>query len=375
MFDPREAARKIIEDIRDTLKGVDDCIVAAVSGGVDSTTASALTYLALGDRVHPIFIDTGFMRKNEPQLVRESLRDIMPLEIYNYSERFYSELLNKDDAEVKRKIFREVFYRVLDEVLAKLECGYMVQGTIAPDWIETLGGIKTQHNIIGDLNIFRRRVKVIEPLRNLYKDQVRLIAREIGLPEKIWRRQPFPGPGLLIRTVGRLELDKLNIVREATDIVEEILREYSPSQYFAAAWEDAYLDNGVASLDSGIEYRVFKARATGVRGDSRVYSHMVLVTGLSGSHDLYDLYSLYKRFEDKPYSRSILNIAPSEHGDGQGYFISIRSVDTVDFMTAEVTRIDMGVLEEISERLLRIKGVAGVGFDITPKPPATIEYE
>lgn len=375
MFDPREAARKIIEDIRDTLKGVDDCIVAAVSGGVDSTTASALTYLALGDRVHPIFIDTGFMRKNEPQLVRESLRDIMPLEIYNYSERFYSELLNKDDAEVKRKIFREVFYRVLDEVLAKLECGYMVQGTIAPDWIETLGGIKTQHNIIGDLNIFRRRVKVIEPLRNLYKDQVRLIAREIGLPEKIWRRQPFPGPGLLIRTVGRLELDKLNIVREATDIVEEILREYSPSQYFAAAWEDAYLDNGVASLDSGIEYRVFKARATGVRGDSRVYSHMVLVTGLSGSHDLYDLYSLYKRFEDKPYSRSILNIAPSEHGGGQGYFISIRSVDTVDFMTAEVTRIDMGVLEEISERLLRIKGVAGVGFDITPKPPATIEYE
>ncbi len=372
MFDPREAARKIIEDIRDTLKGVDDCIVAAVSGGVDSTTASALTYLALGDRVHPIFIDTGFMRKNEPQLVRESLRDIMPLEIYNYSERFYSELLNKDDAEVKRKIFREVFYRVLDEVLAKLECGYMVQGTIAPDWIETLGGIKTQHNIIGDLNIFRRRVKVIEPLRNLYKDQVRLIAREIGLPEKIWRRQPFPGPGLLIRTVGRLELDKLNIVREATDIVEEILREYSPSQYFAAAWEDAYLDNGVASLDSGIEYRVFKARATGVRGDSRVYSHMVLVTGLSGSHDLY---SLYKRFEDKPYSRSILNIAPSEHGGGQGYFISIRSVDTVDFMTAEVTRIDMGVLEEISERLLRIKGVAGVGFDITPKPPATIEYE
>ena len=375
MFDPREAARKIIEDIRDTLKGVDDCIVAAVSGGVDSTTASALTYLALGDRVHPIFIDTGFMRKNEPQLVRESLRDIMPLEIYNYSERFYSELLNKDDAEVKRKIFREVFYRVLDEVLAKLECGYMVQGTIAPDWIETLGGIKTQHNIIGDLNIFRRRVKVIEPLRNLYKDQVRLIAREIGLPEKIWRRQPFPGPGLLIRTVGRLELDKLNIVREATDIVEEILREYSPSQYFAAAWEDAYLDNSIASLDSGIEYRVFKARATGVRGDSRVYSHMVLVTGLSGSHDLYDLYSLYKRFEDKPYSRSILNIAPSEHGGGQGYFISIRSVDTVDFMTAEVTRIDMGVLEEISERLLRIKGVAGVGFDITPKPPATIEYE
>ncbi len=375
MFDPREAARKIIEDIRDTLKGVDDCIVAAVSGGVDSTTASALTYLALGDRVHPIFIDTGFMRKNEPQLVRESLRDIMPLEIYNYSERFYSELLNKDDAEVKRKIFRGVFYRVLDEVLARLECGYMVQGTIAPDWIETLGGIKTQHNIIGDLNIFRRRVKVIEPLRNLYKDQVRLIAREIGLPEKIWRRQPFPGPGLLIRTVGRLELDKLNIVREATDIVEEILREYSPSQYFAAAWEDAYLDNSIASLDSGIEYRVFKARATGVRGDSRVYSHMVLVTGLSGSHDLYDLYSLYKRFEDKPYSRSILNIAPSEHGDGQGYFISIRSVDTVDFMTAEVTRIDMGVLEEISERLLRIKGVAGVGFDITPKPPATIEYE
>ena len=375
MFDPREAARKIIEDIRDTLKGVDDCIVAAVSGGVDSTTASALTYLALGDRVHPIFIDTGFMRKNEPQLVRELLRDIMPLEIYNYSERFYSELLNKDDAEVKRKIFRGVFYRVLDEVLARLECGYMVQGTIAPDWIETLGGIKTQHNIIGDLNIFRRRVKVIEPLRNLYKDQVRLIAREIGLPEKIWRRQPFPGPGLLIRTVGRLELDKLNIVREATDIVEEILREYSPSQYFAAAWEDAYLDNSIASLDSGIEYRVFKARATGVRGDSRVYSHMVLVTGLSGSHDLYDLYSLYKRFEDKPYSRSILNIAPSEHGDGQGYFISIRSVDTVDFMTAEVTRIDMGVLEEISERLLRIKGVAGVGFDITPKPPATIEYE
>lgn len=189
---------RVIENIRSLpIK----CALAAISGGVDSTTAAVLVRRAIGDRLRAVFIDTGFMRMNEPMHVRESLKDILTIEVIDARDRFYRELLGLSDAEEKRVRFRETFYTVLSEVAREYGCDWLVQGTIAPDWIETRGGIKTQHNVLEQIGIdtaSKYGFKLLEPLKEFYKDQVRELARALGIPIGIVNRQPFPGPGSVL---------------------------------------------------------------------------------------------------------------------------------------------------------------------------------
>ncbi|WP_243666041.1 hypothetical protein [Vulcanisaeta sp. JCM 16159] len=175
---------------------------------------------------------------------------------------------------------------MLSEIARYYGCDWLVQGTIAPDWIETRGGIKTQHNVLEQIGIdtaSKYGFKLLEPLRELYKDQVRELARTLNVPNEIVNRQPFPGPGLSIRAVGELTLEKLDVVREATRIVEEGLEGMGLSQWFAAAWEYEFTsDEGLSRAINGLgdlQTYLFRVRATGVKGDSRSYGNVVLVKG------------------------------------------------------------------------------------------------
>jgi len=367
VFDPKSFVDRVVSELRGRYGGV-NCVLAAVSGGVDSTTAAVLTYRALGDIVKPVFIDTGFMRLNEGVRVRDALKNLMPLEIVDYSQEFYRMLEGLEDAEVKRRVFREVFYDVLSTLAREFNCSYVVQGTIAPDWIETLGGIKTQHNVLTTEFTTKRGFRVIEPLRDLYKDQVRVVAKYLGIPSEIIHRQPFPGPGLLIRTVGRFTRDKLEVVRKATEVVESYLSRYMPSQYFAAIWDYDIIKEGRLCNNVCLDYEVFNVKATGVKGDVRAYENIALVKRYEGL----DIYELYKHFEDLNYSHVVILLGDKGYGN---YFISVRSVETRDFMTANVSKLPINELVKLADELLSIDRVRAVGYDVTPKPPATIEYE
>ncbi|ALU11750.1 GMP synthase [Ignicoccus islandicus DSM 13165] len=368
MFDPNEFIKRKIEEIRKLVGN--EKVLAAVSGGVDSTTAAALAFKALGpEQIRVIFIDTGFMREGEPLWVKEVLKDVMPIEIVDASERFMKELIGKSDAEEKRKIFREIFYNVVSEEARKWGARWLVQGTTAPDWIETTGGIKTQHNVLEQLGINVREkwgFKLLEPLVELYKDEVRAVARALGLPEEIASRQPFPGPGLLVRCVGEVRTDKLQALRKATTIVEEKLKDLNPSQYFAAIWEDKL---GEKIMDNPETYVFEGVKATGVKGDLRAYGPIALVTEWERP------YEIWKEIITKRNDVTHVVVQVSEKKDGN-YTLSIRAVLTDNFMTADVLKIDRSLLEEIAEEIFeKVPSIRRVVYDVTPKPPATIEYE
>lgn len=232
-----EFVDKQVEEIQRVV-GFEKALIA-VSGGVDSTTCAVLTHRAMGNRLQCAFIDTGFMRLKEPEGVKQFFDELkLPFKIIDARKRFMDSLKGLEDAEEKRKVFRQTFYEVLSEN-AKVEgCKFLVQGTIAPDWIETKGGIKTQHNVLDQIGINtveKFGFNVIEPLMNLYKDQVREVAVFLGIPLEFSQRQPFPGPGLLVRIVGEVNEEKLDLEKKATKIVEENIQ---GSQYFAAITDD-----------------------------------------------------------------------------------------------------------------------------------------
>jgi GMP synthase (glutamine-hydrolysing) len=253
-----------------------------------------------------------------------------------------------------------------------------VQGTIAPDWIETRGGIKTQHNVLEQLGIDTVSTygfRLIEPLRELYKDQVREVARFLGIPRSLIERQPFPGPGLSVRAVGKLSREKLELVRWATRIVEDRLGNMGLSQWFAAAWEDeaTYREDMSRLLRNhgNLDVELFNTRATGVKGDSRAYGNIAQVRGEVRNWD-----SVYLLHDPLTTKYEVTHVIYELGRGGRGnYFVSIRAVVTEDFMTADVARIGKDILMEIAIELLKNDLVSAVGFDITPKPPATIEFE
>jgi GMP synthase (glutamine-hydrolysing) len=292
--------------------------VIALSGGVDSSVATALAQRALGDRLIAIHVDNGLMRINESQQVTETFRDQeVKLILVNSKIRFLEKLSGIIDPEKKRRIIGEEFIRIFEEKARQIGADYLIQGTIYPDRIESgirknSDTIKTHHNVGGlPLNVDFK--KIIEPLRDLYKDEVRGLGERLGLPKEVVWRQPFPGPGLAVRIVGTITEEKLDIIRKADAIVcEEI--EIHPFkdelwQYFAV---------------------LTNTKSTGVKGDERAY----------------------------------------------GWTIAIRIVESIDAMTANFSKISWEVLENISKRIgNEIPDVIRVVYDITHKPPSTIEWE
>ncbi|NOZ82903.1 MAG: glutamine-hydrolyzing GMP synthase subunit GuaA, partial [Euryarchaeota archaeon] len=233
MLDTEKFIQEAVEEIRRQVG--DGTAIIALSGGVDSSVAAVLAHRALGKHLVAVFVDHGFMRKGEPEEVRRIFGEElgMNLRVVDARKRFLEALRGVTEPEEKRRIIGRVFIEVFEEVAAEVKAGYLVQGTIAPDWIESGGGIKSHHNVAGLPS--GMVLELVEPLRDLYKDEVRAVARALGLPESISERMPFPGPGLAVRIIGEVTEEKLEIVREANAIVEEEIRRarLKPWQAFA----------------------------------------------------------------------------------------------------------------------------------------------
>ena len=293
-------------------------VLLALSGGVDSSVCAALLAEAVGPQLTCVFVDHGLMRKNEGDEVEAAFRpwDINFVRV-DAETRFLLKLAGEAEPERKRKIIGEEFIRVFEEEAKKIgTVDFLAQGTIYPDVIESGAGdaavIKSHHNV-GGLPDYVDFKEIIEPLRLLFKDEVRQLGRELGLPEHLVSRQPFPGPGLAIRVIGDLTKEKLDILREADAIYREEI---------AAAGEDKNINQYFAVLTN--------TRSVGVMGDGRTYD----------------------------------------------YTLALRAVTTSDFMTADWARIPYDVLDKISTRIVNeVKGINRIVYDITSKPPATIEWE
>jgi len=397
-FNPKEFVEKQIGEIRSEL-GNKQALVA-VSGGVDSSTSAALVHLAIGENLLCAMLDDAFMREGEPEKVTELLARPplkLPVKVLNVRERFLEEMRELRDAEEKRKVFRETFYRVLSETAHREGIQYLVQGTILADIVETAGGVKTQHNVLSQIGISPKEhygFHVIEPLKTLFKGQVREVARCIGLAKEIAERQPFPGPGLSVRVVGEIKRDKLEALKKATALAEGKLAKHAPSQYFAVildnvrtlrSTEHSQIESQTAKFlgvpSNHVEASVFGDKATGVRGGNRVYGEIAAVKVLASKGHVYqptirDLTSLQDKILCENLSFTRVFYAINEAAEAQPYVVAVRAIQTEDYLTAKVADIPWKTLNQIAEGILaECTNVSAVYYDVTPKPPATIEME
>ncbi len=314
MKDPERFIEEKVAEIEEA----DGKAVVGCSGGVDSTVSAVIASRALGEDLLAIYVDTGYMRKNETEDIKSLFRDMdINHRIIDASEEFYEAMEGIDDPEEKRKVIGNKFIEVFEREAEKFDADYLVQGTIAPDWIESgdenRDTIKSHHNVGGLPE--EMGLGLIEPLYDLYKDEVREVAEELGLPTA--EKQPFPGPGLAIRVMGEATPKRTEIVREACHIVETEIEEAAskgemerPWQYFAV---------------------LLPVKTVGVQGDKRAYGHT----------------------------------------------IAIRAVHSTDAMTANFSKIPLEVLDRISTKITNQmrNEVNRVVYDVTNKPPGTIEWE
>jgi GMP synthase (glutamine-hydrolysing) len=397
-FNPKAFVDAEIPEIRKKIG--DKKALVAVSGGVDSSTCAVLTHMAIGENLACVILDDAFMREAEPEHVAEILSKPplnVPTKVVNVRDRFLQAMKGLRDAEEKRKMFRETFYRVLGETAKKECCDVLVQGTIRADVMETVGGVKTQHNVLEQMGINPMEhfgFKIVEPLVTLFKGQVRMVARYFKLPSELSERQPFPGPGLSVRVVGEIRHDKLETLKKATTIAEQELAQHKPSQYFALIVDNEetgessvmlHIKETVARLlnipSRNVQVKIFKDKATGVEGGKRRYGEIVgikvqTMNGKVHQTTIQNLVSIQARIiAEKPAVARVF-YAIKDLGEKKPYVVGIRSVQTKDFLTAHVSEIPWATLNKIGEETLNAcSNVSAVYYDVTPKPPATIEME
>ena len=319
LWTPANIVEDAIAKVRDQVGS--DKVLLGLSGGVDSSVVAALLHKAIGDQLTCVFVDNGLLRLNEGDQVMEMFASNMGVKVIraDAQERFLSRLEGESDPEAKRKIIGNTFIDVFDEEATKLtEVKWLAQGTIYPDVIESAGSktgkahvIKSHHNVGGlpdDMAL-----ELVEPLRELFKDEVRQLGLELGLPESMVFRHPFPGPGLGVRILGEVKHEYAELLRRADDIFISELRK--------SGWYDK----------TSQAFAVFlPVKSVGVVGDGRRYE----------------------------------------------YVIAIRAVQTIDFMTAKWAHLPYELLETVSNRIINeISGISRVAYDISGKPPATIEWE
>jgi len=311
--------KESIDNIKKTVGK--DKVVLGLSGGVDSSVAALLIHKAIGKNLRCIFIDNGLLRKDEPDQIKKVFRNMLHLNLdyVDRSKRFLVRLKGVTDPEAKRKIIGEEFVRVFEEESKKLKgVKFLGQGTLYPDVIESISPtgspssrIKSHHNVGGLPE--KMKLKLIEPLRELFKDEVRKIGKELGLPEHILFRQPFPGPGLAVRIIGDITTERLNLLREVDRRVVEEIR-------YAGLYDQIWQSFAV----------LLPIKSVGVMGDERTYESAV----------------------------------------------ALRCVTSLDGMTADWVKLPYDLMEKISNRIINeVKGVNRVVYDISSKPPATIEWE
>jgi GMP synthase (glutamine-hydrolysing) len=310
VFDPDAFITEKVGWLKKTIGG--GKAFAATSGGVDSTVSAVLGHKAIGKRAVVGFLDDGLMREGEPEDVVDRLKSLgLNAKLYRVREPFFKALKGLTDPEEKRRAFRDTFYNTFSKVAKEEGAEYLIQGTIAADVVETKGGVKTQHNVLDQIGIQsfdEYGFKVLEPLVDLYKPQVRAVGEKLKLPEEMYNRRPFPGPALSLRVIGEVTPKRVSTVRKATKIVEEETDGLPCFQAFAILLNDM---------------------ATGVVNGKRKFGEIIVV----------------------------------------------RAVDSTDAMTATPTRLDWGRMERMRDRILgEVPSVVKVLYDITPKPPSTIEY-
>jgi len=397
-FDPQEFVDEQVKEVRKVVGG--ERALIAVSGGVDSTTSAVLTHRAIGENLLCIILDDAFMREGEPERVVQLLSNPplnLPIRVLNVQDRFLKALKGLRDAEEKRKAFRETFYKTLSETAEKEGCRFLVQGTIAADIVETTRGVKTQHNVLSQMGINtvqRYGYQVVEPVASLYKGQVREVARYLGIPSEMSERQPFPGPGLSVRVVGEIRVDKLESLKRATVITEEDLVKHKPDQYFAVIIDNTENPQHLSLMrmrettarflnvpSRHLSIKVFQDRATGVKAGERRYGEIAAVRVQTAKGDVHQppirnlVFLQTKIIAENPSFTRIL-YAVHETAQKQPYVIALRAIQTQDFLTASVAEIPWTTLSQTAQKILKAcPNVSGVYYDLTPKPPATIEME
>ncbi len=315
MFKPSTFIKESTEKIQKTIKGK---ALIAFSGGVDSTVCAALVHKAIGKQLIAVHVDTGYMRKNESEHVKKLMEDMgLNYRLINASNEYYALLKKVIDPEKKRKIIGEKFIKIFEKVAEDEQIKFLVQGTIAPDWIESGGElrdvIKSHHNVGGLPE--KMNLKLVEPLRDLYKDEVRELARELNV--SVSEKQPFPGPGLAIRILGEATKRRTEIVREACAIVEEEIEKAAAEKKMTLPWQYFAV--------------LLPVKSVGVHGDKRAY----------------------------------------------GNVIAIRAVESLDAMSCSFSTIPNDIIDIISNRITNTLGndINRIVYDVTNKPPGTIEWE
>ncbi|KZX13490.1 glutamine-hydrolyzing GMP synthase [Methanobrevibacter filiformis] len=307
MLNPKDFIKETIKKIKDEIK--DEKAIIALSGGVDSSVCSVLVKEAIEDNLIAIFVDHGLLREGEVEEVCGIFEERLNFKYVDASEEFLASLEGVEDPEEKRKIIGKIFIDVFEREAEKIQAKFLIQGTIAPDWIESEGKIKSHHNLALPGGMV---LNLVEPIRDLYKDEVREIGAKLGLPNKLISRQPFPGPGLAVRIIGPLTKEKIAICKRANKIVSD---EVENSGFNKELWQYFAI--------------LTDSKVTGVKGDQRDF----------------------------------------------GYLVVVRMVSSIDAMTATVPEIPWELIRTISRRITsEVSEVTHVSLSISDKPPSTIEF-